>query len=698
MNDFLRHNPTKFNGNASPDAADDWICNNEKIFEVIDCSEEQKLIFAVFMLTGEAEYWWRGMRQLMNARGEAINWENFRIRFLEKYFPDNAKFEREAEFLTLQQGSRTVPAYVQRFEYLSRFYTQTMSEEWKCRKFERGLRPSLMKAIIHLKIRQFPEMVEQAKLAEQIEGNSSRVVKSQHNKFGGGKQVKKPYQRPQPTIQGAVRCFECGGPHYRSDCPKLPGKRVNGKVCFSCNKPGHFSYDCPEKKKKENGPQQSSSSGGKPKAVGRVFAITGEEAAKPGNLILDTCLLFGKCVRVLFDSEATHSFVSSACSEELSLPVSDLGCILVVSTPTSGQISTSSVCVGCPIVVAGRKFKVNLIYFPLKELDVILGMDWLSINHILIDCGQQKLVFPDVGGLELVSTTKVLKDFKDGVVCFVIIAQEQKKDFGRQATGISVVEDFADVFPDEILELPPRREVEFSIDLIPGAGPISLTIKNKYPLPRIDDLLDQLQGAGIFSKIDLRSGYHQILVKPEDVQKTAFRSRYGHYEYVVMPFGVTNAPAIFMDYMNRIFRSCLDKFVVVFIDDILVYSKSREEHEGHLRLVLEILREHRLYGRLSKCEFWLDEIQFLGHVISSQGIAVDSSKVEAVLKWERPKTVSEVRSFVGLAGYYRKFVEGFSKIVSHLTRLTRKDQPFSWTDKCEESFEEMKKKLTSAPV
>jgi len=146
-----------------------------------------------------------------------------------------------------------------------------------------------------------------------------------------------------------------------------------------------------------------------------------------------------------------------------------------------------------------------------------------------------------------------------------------------------------------------------------------LTMKNKYPLPRIDDLMDQLHGVALFSKIDLRSGYHQIRVKSDDVQKTAFRSRYGHYEYVVMPFGVTNAPALFMDYMNRIFRPFLDKFVVVIIDDILIYSRTREEHARHLRTVLSILREKQLYAKLSKCEFWMTTIQFLGHMISAQG-------------------------------------------------------------------------------
>ena len=225
-----------------------------------------------------------------------------------------------------------------------------------------------------------------------------------------------------------------------------------------------------------------------------------------------------------------------------------------------------------------------------------------------------------------------------------------------------------------------------------------LTIKNKYLLPRIDDLMDQLQGAIIFSKIDLRSGYHLILVKSDDVQKTAFRSRYGHYEYVVMLFGVTNAPALFMDFMNKIFRPFLDKFVVVFIDDILIYSKTQEDHIEHLRTILSILREKKSYAKLSKCDFWMKEVQFLGHVISALGIAVDPSKVEAVLQWERPKSVMEIRSFVGLAGYYRRFIEGFSKIIAPLTQLTCKDQPFSWTDHCEKSFQMLKQKLTSAPV
>ena len=203
-----------------------------------------------------------------------------------------------------------------------------------------------------------------------------------------------------------------------------------------------------------------------------------------------------------------------------------------------------------------------------------------------------------------------------------------------------------------------------------------VTIRNQYPLPRIDDLFDQLQGAKVFSKIDLRSGYHQLRVHDEDVPKTAFRTRYGHFVFLAMPFGLTNSPAAFMDLMNRIFRPYLDQFVIMFIDHILIYSGSGEEHAEHLRIVLQTLQEHRLYAKLSKCQFWLDSVAFLGHIVSTEGVSVDPKKVEAILNWKPPTSVTEIRRFLGLAGYYRKFVEGFSKIASPLTRLTRKEESF----------------------
>ena len=199
-----------------------------------------------------------------------------------------------------------------------------------------------------------------------------------------------------------------------------------------------------------------------------------------------------------------------------------------------------------------------------------------------------------------------------------------------------------------------------------------LKVKNKYPLLRIDDLFYQLKGISIFLKIDFRSGYHQLRIKDVDVHKTAFRTRYGHYEFLVMPFGLINALAAFMDLMNRVFRQHMDQFFVVLINDILVYSKDRKNQDTHLWVVLETLRKERLYAKLSKCEFWLNEVSFLGHIVSKEGIRVDPKKIEVVVEWKPPINVIEVRSFLGLAGYYRRFIKGFSMTAAPMTRLLQK--------------------------
>jgi hypothetical protein len=203
-----------------------------------------------------------------------------------------------------------------------------------------------------------------------------------------------------------------------------------------------------------------------------------------------------------------------------------------------------------------------------------------------------------------------------------------------------------------------------------------VTIKNKYPLPRNDILFDQLAGAQVFSKIDLCSDYHQIKIRVEDIPKTAFTTRYGLFEYLVMSFGLMNAPAHFMYLMNYVFIPELDKFVVVFIDDILIYSRSKEEHEEHLQNVLRRLREHQLYARFSMCEFWIKEVPFLGHIVSPEGIAVDPDKVKEVLEWKPPTSVSKVRSFLGLAGYYRRFILNLSKIAKPITELLKKGNKY----------------------
>ncbi|GJS13303.1 putative reverse transcriptase domain-containing protein [Tanacetum coccineum] len=362
--------------------------------------------------------------------------------------------------------------------------------------------------------------------------------------------------------------------------------------------------------------------------------------------------------------------------------------------------------------------------------------------------------------LSIISCTKAQEYLAKG--CHVFLAnitatKDEDKSKGKRLEDVPVVREFPEVFPEDLPGIPPTRQVEFRIDLVPGAAPVArapyrlapsemkelaeqlqeltdkgfirpssspwgapvlfvkkkdgsfrmcidyrelnkLTVKNRYPLPRIDDLFDQLQGSSIYSKIDLRSGYHQLRVREEDILKTAFRTRYGHYEFQVMPFGLTNAPAVFMDLMNRVCKPYLDKFVIVFIDDILIYSKSKKEHEGHLRQILKLLKKEELYAKFSKCEFWIPRVQFLGHVIDCQGIHVDPAKIESIKDWASPKTPTEIRQFLGLAGYYRRFIEGFSKIAKTMTKLTQKGVKFDWGDKQEAAFQLLKQKLCSAPI
>ncbi|GJP39060.1 hypothetical protein CLOM_g23451 [Closterium sp. NIES-68] len=224
------------------------------------------------------------------------------------------------------------------------------------------------------------------------------------------------------------------------------------------------------------------------------------------------------------------------------------------------------------------------------------------------------------------------------------------------------------------------------------------TIKNKYPIPRIDDLLDQLRGATVFSKLDLRSGYWQIRMADNSIHKTAFRTRYGSYEYLVMPFGLTNAPATFQAEMNHILRPLLDECVVVYLDDILIYSRDMKQHVEHLRRVFEILRRERFYVKLSKSEFALEKVQFLGHMVSAQGVHVDPKKIEAVRTWKTPENVKELQQFLGFANYYNRFVPQYAKLAAPLTNLLKKNTPYKWETKHQEAVEQLKQALTSAPV
>nr|GEY14018.1 putative reverse transcriptase domain-containing protein [Tanacetum cinerariifolium] len=352
----------------------------------------------------------------------------------------------------------------------------------------------------------------------------------------------------------------------------------------------------------------------------------------------------------------------------------------------------------------GHPFNIDLMPVELISFEVIIGMDWLVIHHVVIICDERIVRIP--------YGDEVLKIKGDGC----------NSSGEKRLEDVPVVRDF----PEDLPRLPPTRQFEFQINLLPGVSHLArssswgdlvlfdkkkdgsfwmcidyhklnkLIMKNRYPLSRIDDLFDQLQGLRVYSKIDLRSGYHQLRVCEEDILKTVFRTRYGHNEFQVMPFRLTNAPAVFMDLMNRVCKPYLDNFVIVFINEILIFSKNKKDHEGHLKLILRFLKEEKLFAKFSKCEFWLSRVKFRGHMINSEGIHVDPAKIESIKDWVSTKTPTKICQFLGLVGYYRRFIEGFLKITRPMTKLNQKSVKFDWGEKAEAAFQLLKKKLCLA--
>jgi hypothetical protein len=418
----------------------------------------------------------------------------------------------------------------------------------------------------------------------------------------------------------------------------------------------------------------------------------------------------------------------------------------MITTPR-GRIASNQICRDVPIQMGSTLIRTALISLNLEGIDILLGMDWMTKHRVSLDIFSRIV---EINAPEYGHTILHLPQREYINSCVYAIE-------GIKLGDIPVVCEYLDVFSDELPRMPPDRDVEFVIELQPGTAPISkrpyhmppnelaelkiqlqelldkgyirpsaspwgcsalfvkkkdnslrlcvdyrplnaVTIKNKYPLPRIDILFDQLARAKIFSKIDLRSGYHHIKIRPSDIPKPAFSTRYGLYEYLVMSFGLTNAPAYFMYLMNSVFMPELDKFVVVFIDDILIYSKNLEDHAKHLHVVLQYLRDHRLYAKFSKCEFWLDTVRFLGHTNSKDGISVDPIKVQEVMDFKPPTSVHQIHSFLGLAGYYRRFIPNFSRIAKPMIELLKKGVKFSWNEKCEEAFHTLRAHLTTTPV
>ncbi|WVZ93490.1 hypothetical protein U9M48_039465 [Paspalum notatum var. saurae] len=513
-------------------------------------------------------------------------------------------------------------------------------------------------------------------------------------------------------------------PHPPASMP--PSKPSTGYPCVKCGKTRHFSRTCRTRPKTPGSVPTDGEKKPVPK-MGQLHYSQLEQVPESEPVLAGTFLVNDQPTVVLFDSGESFTFISKAYALKHGYEIIELKRKCHITTAGS-SINTNHIVRDLLLQVRRESLFISPLVLPQLGVAVILGMEWLKQHNAMIDVGSRTVQLRSSSGTDVI----IHVPLQEHVYHTVNVAEAHIE--AQALAKIPVACEYSDVFPEELPGLPLDSDVEFRIDLVPGTAPISkrpyrmapdelkelktqlqeqldkgfirpssspwgcpalfvekkdqggkrlcvdyrplnaITVKNKYPLPHIDILFDQLGRATVFSKIDLRSGYHQIKVREQDIPKTAFSTRYGLYEYLVMSFGLTNAPAFFMYLMNSVFMNELNKFVVVFIDDILVYSKNEKEHEEHLRIVLSRLREHKLYAKFSKCAFWLKEVAFLGHILSAKGVAVDPTE------------------------YHRRFIKDFSKIAKPMTTLTQKNAKFAWSPKCEEAFGTLKKLLTSAPV
>ncbi|GJX72071.1 putative reverse transcriptase domain-containing protein [Tanacetum coccineum] len=648
----------------------------------------------------------------------------------------------ETELWNLTVKGNDLTVYTQRFQELILLCTRMVpDEEDKVKRFIGGLPDNIKGNVIAAEPTKLQDAIRISNnlMDQKLKGyarSTENKIRLENNPRDNRRQ-QPVFKRQNVGGQNVARAYTAGnndrkGAAIAPNTQRAPVGNQQGIICYECGRPGHFKKDCPKLRNQNRGNQTRNKNGNK---IGNRTGVTKSRR----ELMLEVL-------------SVDRSFVSSTFSALLDFALSTLDTNYAVELADGRILETNVVFRGCTLGLLGHPFDIDLMPVELGSFNVIIDMDWLAKYHTLIVYDEKVVRIPygdevliirgddcnSRSRLNIISCTKTQKYIQKG--CQVYLAQVTSKKAEdnseeKRLEDVPIVQEFPEVFPEDLPGLPPARQVEFQIDLVTGAAPVArapyrlapaemqelstqlqelsdkgfirpssspwgapvlfvkkkdgsfpmcidyrelnkLTVKNRYPLPRIDDLFDQLKGSRVYFKIDLRSGYHQLRVREEDIPKTTFRTRYGHYEFQVMPFGLTNTPAIFMDLMNQ----------------------SRKEHEGHLKLILKLLKEEELYAKFSKCEFWLSKVQFLGHLIDNEGIQVDPAKIESIKDWASPKTPTEIRQFLGLAGYYRRFIEGFSKIARPMTKLTQKSVKFDWGEKAEAAFQPLKQKLCSAPI
>ncbi|GJW21013.1 putative reverse transcriptase domain-containing protein [Tanacetum coccineum] len=631
---FTTCNPKEFNGKGGAIALTRWIEKMESVFDNSSCTANQRVKYAASCFVNKALTCWNTQVQ---ARGReasiGISWNDFRALLMEEFCLSNEMEKLESEFWNHKM--RYIAGLAPEIRGMLRASQPTTIQSAILR--AGILTDEAVNSGTLTKGNEKRKGVEESskQRSERSDDKRAKVSKG----FVAATSHRNEYTGPYP------KCAKC---HYARNC-RMPIKQVvpinavrggyEPGTCYECRSRKHYRSTCP---KLNLAPSQ----------VGNCLTIEGNwNTRNNGNQVRGRA----------FNVNAVGALQDPN----------------VVTVADGKKVEVDRIIRDCKLELGTSLFTIDLIQLGHGSFDVIVGMDWLSTHKDEIVCHEKVVRIPlesgvseGLVGIAVTTTSGVWHrlDSWSNVGCEVSISSSVLRDARIVCAALRVARQgfhTTKSFSWGALVLFVKKKYGALRMCIDYKELNKLTIKNRYPLSIIDDLFDQLQGAHYFSKIDLRSGYHQLQVHEDDIPKTAFRTRCGHFEFTVMPFGLTNATAVFMDLMNQVCKPYLDKFVIIFIDDILVYSKPKDEHKVHLRL---------------------------------NGIHVDPSKIEAVKNWKAPITPSEVRSFLGLAGYYRGFITNFSKIAKPLTSLTQKNQKYEWGEKEEETFQTLKNKLCDALI
>ncbi|KAF5448338.1 hypothetical protein F2P56_028883 [Juglans regia] len=779
-----------FFGKLDPNAFEDWLTAIEDYFDWFSVSKDRKVRYVRMKLKGHARAWWGSMEEQLRRtqRAPVSNWEEMKERLKEKYLPIDYEQVMFEEMLQLRQETLTVNQYTDRFHELTIRSKVVENEQQTLARYLTGLCNDLRKEMLIARLLNVDEAYQLALRVEKQLGffNGRRMSSTNpRQERAPRQQFQKP---PLPTNQG--RLAVVGDQRGKA---KLTG---DGPQCYKCKGFGHFAVVCPTKEKKlafvcgkelsmvdakeEVEEEEYEESDGEdvehleatdlPSCViHRVLTGTKKKFHGSGsdwrrtNIFHTRMEHSGRALNVIIDNESGMNVISNDAVEQLGL--------IVQKHPTPYRVSWVNE--DNPILVKHCclvKFALGRNYtdeawcdvVPMTVCHLLLGRPWLYDRKVLYDGISEFETQPkqtkkeeDVPVLTIRQFTQALKGEQ---LVLLVVTREAKQGDGIIPTEFTkMLGKFHDIMPDEMpRQLPPLREVQHAIDLLPSSSlpnlphyrmspteneelnrqiqqlldsgfireslspyvvPVLLTpkkdntwrmcvdshainkitVKYRFPIPRLDDMLDLLSGASIFTKIDLRSRYHQIRIRPGDEWKTAFKTKDGLFEWLVMPFGLTNVPSTFMRVMTQALKPFLGKFVVVYFDDILIFSHCLQDHLDHVQQVLETLKREQPFVNRGKCSFMKKQVNFLGFIILDQGVEADPAKVQAIKSWPAPCNFFEVHSFHGLATFYRRFIRNFSTIMAPITECL-KSKKFLWTASANNSFNEIKTKMGEAPV